>query len=432
LFDRLLNARLPSTRVLALYNTLALAAKPFALGWAAWHGRDPGRARECAQRLARELPEQLVGSLWLHGASVGEARVVSALATRLGERFPDRPQALSAITSSGLRQLPDNGTRFILPFDFSGYPARLLERLDPRLLVLVETELWPNLIHEAAAANVPIAMVSARLAPERMARYRRWSSLYRPLLERVEIIGAQTAEDAERFELLGAAARAISVTGNLKYDLAAPQIDHELLERRLGNRAGRPVLVAGSTRPGEEPIVLEAFDVLRRSFPDLLLVLAPRHLERVEEILDLTQATWNTAIWSSLEPGEHAAPDIVVIDTLGELASLYGIASVAFVGGTLKPFGGHSPLEPAAAGVPVLIGPHSNHFAEPVRELIAAGGARRVADAVDLSAAASAWLVDAGPRDKAGSAARETIRAHAGALGRTIDTIAPFIERGAA
>jgi 3-deoxy-D-manno-octulosonic-acid transferase len=176
--------------------------------------------------------------------------------------------------------------------------------------------------------------------------------------------------------------------------------------------------------------VLEAFDVLRRSFPDLLLVLAPRHLDRVEEVLKLAQATWNTAVWSSLEPGEHAAPDIVVIDTLGELASLYGIASVAFVGGTLKPFGGHSPLEPAAAGVPVLIGPHSNHFAEPVRELIAAGGARRVADAVDLSAAASAWLVDAGPRDKAGAAARKTIRAHAGALGRTIDTIAPFIERG--
>ena len=168
-FDRLVGARLPSSVVLALYNTLALAAKPFALGWAAWRGRDPERALECAQRTARALPQPLRSSIWLHGASVGEARVVSSLAAMLKERFPTHPQALSALTTSGLRQLPDSETQFILPFDFSGYPARLLARLDPRLLLLVETELWPNLIHEAAAANVPIALASARLAPERMA-----------------------------------------------------------------------------------------------------------------------------------------------------------------------------------------------------------------------------------------------------------------------
>ena len=419
--------------MLALYNTLALAAKPFALGWAAWRGRDPERARECAQRMARELPEPLAGSIWLHGASVGEARVVSSLSALLQERFPGHPQAVSAITSSGLGQLPDVGARFILPFDFRGFPARLLRRLDPRLLVLVETELWPNLIHEVSAANVPIALVSARLAPERMARYRRWSSLYRPLLERVGLIGAQTREDAERFESLGAPAHAITVTGNLKYDLAAPRIDHELLERRLGNWARRPVWVAGSTRPGEEPIVLEAFEVLRRSFPDLLLVLAPRHLERVDEVLALARdGGWDAAVWSSLDRVGHSARDIVVLDTLGELASIYGIARVAFVGGSLRPFGGHSPLEPAAAGVPVMVGPYTDHFAEAASELLDAGGARRVRDAVDLSATASAWLSDAGLRDRTARAARETIRAHAGSLQRTFDAIAAIVDRGVA
>ena len=419
--------------MLALYNTLALAAKPLAMGWAAWHGRDPERARECAQRMARELPEPLVGSIWLHGASVGEARVVSSLAALLQKRFPGHPQAVSANTSSGLGQLPDVGTRFILPFDFRGYPARVLQRLDPCLLVLVETELWPNLIHEASAANVPIALVSARLAPERMSRYRRWSSLYRPLLERVEVVGAQTREDGERFESLGAPARVITVTGNLKYDLAPPRIDREEVERRLGKWAGRPVWVAGSTRPGEEPIVLEAFEVLRRSFPNLLLVLAPRHLERVDEVLGLVRdGGWNVAVWSSLDSVGRVRRDVVVIDTLGELASIYGIASIAFVGGSLKPFGGHSPLEPAAAGVPVLLGPHTDHFAEPARELVEAGAARRVTDAAELTAAASAWLADAGLRDETGQVARETIRAHAGALQRTLDAITEIVDRGPA
>ncbi len=417
--------------MLALYNTFAFVAKPFALAWAAWRGRDPRHARECAQRTTRELPEPLSRSIWLHGASVGEARVVTTLAASLRERFPDHPLALSAVTATGLAQLPDTGTRFLLPFDFSGYPRRLLKRLEPRLLMLIETELWPNLIHETAAAEVPLALVSARLAPERMARYRRWAALYRPLLQRFALIAAQSQEDAERFESLGAPAGAVCVTGNLKYDLRAPDIDRALFERRLGDLS-RPIWVAGSTRPGEEEILLEAFATLRRSFPELLLVLAPRHLQRVHEVVELASSGWNVATWSTLGADSPAPRDVVVVDTLGQLAALYGIARIAFVGGTLKPFGGHSPLEPAVAGIPVHVGPHTEHFEEPVRELLAAGGARRVRDAVDLSAAASAWLADAGLRNLAGEAARETIRRHSGALERTLRAVAPLLSRGGA
>ncbi len=418
-------------RVLVLYNALTLAAKPLAWGWAAWHGRDPGRARECAQRMARELPAGRPNSIWLHGASVGEARVVASLSGLLAERFPERSQVLSAVTTTGLERLPDRGPRFILPFDFRGYPRRVVERLAPSLLVLVETELWPNLIHEVSAAGVPIALVSARLAPERMGRYRRWSALYRPLLERLAAIGAQTREDAERFESLGAPPAVITVTGNLKYDLTAPQIDSTVLEERLGKSVERPVWVAGSTRPGEEPILLEAFDVLKRSFPDLLLLVAPRHLDRVDEVLDLGRAGGHeTARWSTLEAGGR--PDVVVVDTLGELAWLYGIATIAFVGGSLKPFGGHSPLEPAVAGVPVLLGPHTEHFAETAEQLVGAGAARRVTDGVDLSAAASVWLADAGLRRRASRSAGAAIRAHAGALRRTLDAVSPILDRSPA
>ncbi len=297
--------------------------------------------------------------------------------------------------------------------------------------MLIETELWPNLIHETAAAEVPLALASARLAPERMTRYRRWSALYRPLLERFAFIGAQSEEDADRFESLGAPASAVQVTGNIKYDLRPPDIDRAALEQRLGDLA-RPIWVAGSTRPGEEEILLEAFATLRRSFPDLLLILAPRHLRRVDEVVDLASREWSVGTWSTLRGSGPEPRDVVVVDTLGHLAALYGIASIAFVGGTLKPFGGHSPLEPAVAGVPVHVGPHSEHFEEPVRRLLAAGGARRVTDAVDLSATASVWLADDGLRDRAGEAARATIRRHAGALNRTFEAVAQLLSRGPA
>jgi len=417
--------------VLALYNTLAWVAKPFVFAWAAWHGRDPARAREFAQRTARELPDPLRRSLWLHGASVGEARLVSALSGPLREAFPRCPQAVSANTSTGLARLPEVEARFIVPFDFAGFPTRVLKRLDPRLLVLIETELWPNLIRETSAAGVPLALVNARLAAAKMSRYRRFSALYRPLIERFDLIGAQSADDAERFASLGASTGSLTVTGNLKYDLAAPHVDRAALEARIGISPDRQVWVAGSTRPGEEAIVLEAFGVLRRSFPELVLVLAPRHLERIEDVRALVRAAgWEPLSWSLLESDRSSKRDVVLIDTLGELATLYGVARVAFVGGSLKPFGGHSPLEPAAAEVPLMFGPHTDHFAEPARELLEAGGARRVTDASNLSATASVWLADRGLRDRAGEAAGNVVRAHSGALRRTIDLLAPVIERG--
>jgi len=406
--------------MLALYNTLGLLARPLAAGWAAWQRRDPRLADEWNQRMARELPARLPGSVWLHGASVGEARLVSALASRFGEHLPEIPRAVSAVTRTGLERLPrDAAARFLLPFDFRGFPGRVLDRIEPRLLVLLETELWPNLIHEASARDVPIALVNARLAPTRIRRYRRFSGLYRPLLERIDYIGAQSGDDAERFESLGAGSN-IEVTGNMKFDLTAPPLDRISLDRRLGGLDERPVLVAGSTRPGEEQAVLEAFDVLRRSFPSLLLILAPRHLERTEEVARLVrEAGWEPESWSGLDERGAGRPDVVLVDTLGELASLYGIATVAFVGGSLEPFGGHSPLEPAVTGTPVLFGPHTGNFEESARRLLDSKGARRVQDATDLTAAASVWLADPALREAAGQSAAELVRDHSGATART-------------
>jgi 3-deoxy-D-manno-octulosonic-acid transferase len=415
--------------MLALYNTLGLLARPLAAGWAAWRRRDPRLAGEWDQRMARELPARLSGAVWLHGASVGEARLVTALARRFGERFPELPRALSATTRTGLERLPsDASARFLLPLDFRGFPSRVLDRIEPRLLVLLETELWPNLIHEAAARGIPIALINARLAPTRIRRYRRFSALYRPLVERFDYIGAQSADDAERFESLGARS-SVEVTGNMKFDLSAPLVDRAALERRLGGLDGRPVLIAGSTRPGEERVVLESFGTLRRSFPTLLLMLAPRHLERVDEVAGLVrEAGWRPDPWSALDGGRAERPDVVLVDTLGELASLYGIATVAFVGGSLEPFGGHSPLEPAVTGTPVLFGPHTGNFEESTRLLVDGGGARRLRGGVELTAAASAWFADPGLRDAAGRAAAEVVREHSGATTRTFDALASLLQ----
>lgn len=413
--------------MLALYNTLAWAAKPIALGWAAWRGRDPERADEWAQRTARRLPRPLPGCLWLHGSSVGEARIVASLATALRERS-SRSQAVSAFTATGYEQLPDADARFVLPLDFRGYPTRLLERLEPGLLILVETELWPNLIHETAASGIPLVLANARLSPERMVRYRRWSGLYGPLLRRFAVIGAQSSEDAERLVEIGANPDATHVTGNMKYDLRAPQVDRTALQARLA-LDGRPVWVAGSTRPGEEAVVLAAFEVLRRSVPELLLVLAPRHLDRLGEVLQLVRDAGRDPLpWSSTENADSKGREVIVVDTLGDLAALYAIADLAFVGGSLRPFGGHSPLEPAVSGVPVLLGPHTDHFEEPARELVESGGARRVHEETDLIASASAWLADRGLRDRAGAAARETVNRHSGALRRTVELLDPLLE----
>lgn len=416
--------------MLNLYNAATLPLRPLIALWAAWRGRDPGSRTEWAERRAVRLPEAAPGGVWLHGSSVGEARVVELLARELRRRQPERSIAVSAYTSAGRERLPAAphvDASFFLPLDFPGYPGRVLQKLQPRLLALIETELWPNLLNEAHRQRVPVSVLNGRLSSRRMTRYRRFSALYRPALARLAFVGAQSQQDAERFSDLGVPAEIIRVTGNIKYDLPLPREGKEEIRARL--RLGdRPVFAAGSTRPGEEQAVLDAFARARRKRAELLLLLAPRHLQRVAEVEQRILAAGLRATRLSAATGTAQPADVLLVDTLGELAALYQLASVAFVGGSLAPLGGHSPLEPAAVGVPVLFGPHTEHFAEPATALERAGGARRVRDADELGEVVARLFDDGDGRARMGRRAAEVVESNRGALDRTVTLLLGGLE----
>lgn len=408
--------------MLGLYNT---ALMPLRLGLALW-ARLPrsGASRlEWAQRRGRELPEVEAGSLWLHGASVGEARIVSALATGLRRMRPELPLCASALTPGGRSQLPGSpvvDAAFYLPLDFRSIVDRGLRHLSPSLLALVETELWPNLLHRCQARGVPTVMLNARLSARRMGRYRRLGALYRPLLGGMSRIGARSELDAERLVALGAAPDRLEVTGNLKYDLPRPEVTREEIRRRNAIAADRPVFVAGSTAPEEDALVLDAFTELRRDRAELLLILAPRHLDRIDALSREISAR-GLSLRRISQPSAEAAPcEVLLVDEFGSLNDLYVAADVAFVGGSLVPIGGHNMLEPAAASRPVLFGRHTENFREPAQALIDAGGALRLEDAAGLAPTLGALLADPDRREEIGRAAYELVDSHRGALERSL------------
>lgn len=420
--------------MLRLYNTLLLPLRPLAALWFLRHRGSPQRGAEAGERMARRVPAARRGGVWIHGSSVGEARIVSGLARAVRERRPERAIYVSAYTRTGWAQLPQSplaDASFFLPLDFRGFPGRILEALQPTLLVIVETELWPNLLHETQRSGTPVIVVNARLAPGRMSRYRRLAPLYRPLLERLCRVGAQSADDAARFLELGVPGKAVRITGNVKYDLPVPEVDEEALRREVGLEPGRPVFVAGSTGPGEEAPVLEAFAALRATHPRLFLILAPRHPERSAAVEQLARSRGHRTHRLSRGPVVPGATDLLLVDVMGRLGGLYKLGSAAFVGGSLVPIGGHNVLEPAAVGVPVFFGPHTSHFAEPAEALLRAGGARRVSDAAALARGVSELLDNDGVRLKAARNATRVVEENRGAMGRSVDLVLECLDAGA-
>lgn len=412
--------------MLRVYNTLLLSLRPLAAVWFHRYRGSAQRGVEAGERMARRLPAARRGGVWIHGSSLGEARIVAGLARAVRAREPQRSISVSAYTRTGRAQLPEPpvaDAAFFLPLDFSGFPGRILGALRPDLLVIVETELWPNLLHEAHRSGARVALVNARLAPERMKRYRRLSGLYRPLVRRLCRVGAQSESDAGRFLELGVPGAALRVTGNVKYDLPAPVVDEPGLRREVGLAAGRPVLVAGSTGPGEDAPVLDAFAVLRGEHPRLFLVLAPRHPERADDVEQLARARGFRPHRLSRGPLGEEPADLLLVDEVGRLGSLYKLGAAAFVGGSLVPIGGHNVLEPAALGVPVLFGPHTHHFEEPAEALLRAGGARRVHDASSLAGEVAALLGDDDARLRAARNALKVVEENRGAMERTVDLV---------
>jgi 3-deoxy-D-manno-octulosonic-acid transferase len=391
----------------------------------------PGHWRGLADRLGRLAPtERAVATagtvVWLHAASVGELVAARVLLRRLRERFPERLYVVSTATRTGLalaRTMPETHLALLLPLDAPGPVRRLLGHFRLEAFLFTETEVWPTLLVELAEARVPAFMVSGRVSTRTAARTRWLRPLYRRALASVTCC-MQTEEDAKRIIALGADPRRVQVAGSLKFD--GDRDEPPAHVRRLGHALGPArAVVAGSTHPGEDEAVLDAYRRVVAGRPDVVLVLAPRHPDRMRGAAAAIEAAGLRCIHYSRVGNERIeAPAVVLLDVMGALAHCYALGVAAFVGGSLVPVGGHNVLEPAAAARPVLVGPHTEHAAEVVERLVAGGAAIRVSSAESL-AWALAGLLDAPERAAdMGRRARALVESGQGAVERHLKIIA--------
>jgi len=381
-------------------------------------------------------PEEAAGGIWLHALSVGEVASALPLLEALGRRFPELPLCLSAATAQGLAVARQRlaGSRvqvFVRPLELPWAVYRLLRRLRPRLFVLVEGDIWPYWNWVLKERGVPCLLVNDRVSPRTFKGYRRLGPLARELFAGFDRVLAQTEVDHRRLLAVGVPPEKVAVGGNLKFDSAPDELDaarREETARELG-LAGRPVLAAGSTHPGEDEVCLDAFKALLPAHPDLALLLAPREVSRGGELLRLARrrGLWAARVSQGRPP---AGTQVVILDVLGRLARSYACCRAAFVGGSLVPVGGHNLLEPAVQGVPVLFGPITHNFLEMARQLEECGGGRRVSDAASLAAAWREILEQPPVARRMGRAARDFCREHRGAVQRAVAEAAALLEGG--
>jgi 3-deoxy-D-manno-octulosonic-acid transferase len=371
--------------------------------------------------------------LWFHAVSVGEVLLLRPLIHEMGRRRPNWQIVISTTTSTGLsvarRTFPDLIT-FYAPLDFSWATRRAVARVRPSVLALVELELWPNLIREANRSGTKVAIINARLSARSYRGYRRLRGPLRPTLGRIDVVTAQNAEYARRFVELGVPRNRVSVTGSVKYDgLESDRNNPKTRELRhwLGLTSSQPVFVAGSTMEGEEEAVLAAYRVARRQHPALRLILVPRHRERFESVAQWLALQGEEVVRRSQlnMPAASAAgggsPPIILIDSIGELAAVWGLADLAFVGGSLRPGrGGQNMMEPAAYGASVMFGPHVANFRETVDQLLRRQAARQVADAGELTSGLLDDLENPEVAAQRGVAGRTFVLSQHGASGRTL------------
>jgi 3-deoxy-D-manno-octulosonic-acid transferase len=410
-----------------LYSLLIYLALPFAFAAVLWRGlRDRGYWQGPGERFGWGRASA-VGSIWLHAVSLGEVSAAAPLLRALRVRYPQHPIVLTSATPTGRARAKslfgDTVDVRFLPYDTPGAVARFLDRIRPRLGIIMETELWPNLFRECERRGVPLLLASARLSARSVARYRRFGSLARGIFSATTLIAAQTREDAERFIAIGAGSDAIHVVGNIKFDLeigAGASRSGEGRELRGSLGGARPVWIAGSTHAGEEEQVLAAHEELPA---DALLLLVPRHPHRFESVSELLNQRGVKFVRRSARLAPDATTRVLLVDTVGELATLYAAADAAFVGGSLVPIGGHNLLEPAALGLPVLTGPSHANGEEIARLLLAEGAALEVSDARELAAALSRLLADPEERRRMGDIGRRIVESNRGSVARLLELI---------
>lgn len=425
-----------------LYNLLFpvffLLSAPYYF-WKLW--RRGGWQEGFGERFGR-VPGEKAGALaghkvlWLHAVSVGEVNVCLQIIAALRPRLAGWKFLVSTTTSTGMgelaKKLPADVTRIYYPVDFPWSVRRALDAVRPAAFVLVEAEFWPNFLWQVRDRGVPVLLANARVSDKSFRGYRRAGFLFRELFSNFAAVGAQNEADAARLRELGCRTDAIHVTGNAKFDAAAPLaaggLDVPGLLQQVGVPAGAEVLVAGSTHAGEEVLLAQMVRRLRQRFPNLFLVLVPRHFERTKTIVEELRPTGlRLALRSELAAGQAFAPgtvDCLLVNTTGELRHFYRHATVVFVGKSLTAKGGQNPIEPAALGKAMVFGPHMENFRPIAAEFVACDGAMQAADAAGVEAALASLLADAARREQLGANAVRVVQRNQGASERTAEMIA--------
>ena len=410
------------------YTLLLYALLPRALWHLLWRARrQPAYLRRIPERFGYYRQRSAAPLIWIHAVSVGETRAAEPLIRALQKEYPGRRILLTHMTPTGWESgealFGDTVSRCYLPYDFPGAIARFLDRFRPCMGLVMETELWPNLIHACRERTVPLYVVNARLSAKSYARYRRFPELTRASLGELTAVAAQTADDAQRLTALGA--RNITVTGNLKFDIAPPTAQLALGRSwRESYGPGRPVLLAASTREGEEQMLLAHFHELDRETSSVLLIIVPRHPQRFDEVAALIEHSGLRYQRRSGNAIIDPQTQVLLGDSMGELFAYYAACDVAFIGGSLLPFGGQNMIEACAAGKPVLFGPHTYNFSEAAEGAVATGAALRVATAAELMREGRLLLLeDAGAARRMGEAGLAFVTAHQGATQRVLNLV---------
>ena len=409
--------------MLTLYRIFLYIALPLVLLRLLWRGlRERRYLKNIPRRLGFVGKHHAPGGIWIHAVSVGEVNAATQLVEHLLKKHPDKPITITTMTPTGadrvLKTFGDRVRHCYLPYDYPGAMRRFLGAMRPRIGLVMETEIWPNLIDRCHRNKVPMIYINVRLSKRSHRGYRRFRKLIRPALRKIDHFAAQGKADSRRLIDLGAPPAAVRVTGNLKFDAALPPGVGEAartLRENLGS--GRPVWVAGSTHEGEEEQILEAFAHLRKDFKSLLLVIAPRHPPRFNAVYRLCESQgYNTVLRSHETKSISPDCEVYVADTMGELPLLIAAADLVFIGGSLVPVGGHNVLEASAAGVPVVFGRYMFNFAEIATLLQKHTAGIQVMNADELANAVRRLLNDPLLREQYATRGRELVEKNRGAL----------------
>jgi 3-deoxy-D-manno-octulosonic-acid transferase len=422
--------------VRTLYTALLYLLAPLVLMRLVWRGLRSPEYRHCwSERFGAIHPTVGERVIWVHAVSVGEVQAAESTIRALIDLYPEYSLLITTVTATGAAHVSElfggEVAHVYAPYDLPDVVSRFIDRVRPRLAIVMETELWPNLFRTCRQRNIPLLLVNARLSEKSLVGYRRFGRLMDKTLEAVTEIAARSPLDAERFRALGADPDRIRVSGDLKFEQHLPSGLYEraaLLRQEWG--VNRHVWIAGSTHEGEDELILDVYGEIRKTIGDCLLVLVPRHPKRFEAVAALCRQRGYRSVLRSERLVCEPDTAVFIGDSMGELLMFYAAADVAFVGGSLVDAGGHNMLEPAALGIPVVIGPHVSNFSAVSDLLLTAGACRQVMHAAELQDIVQSWLLDAGERHRIGEKGREAVDQNRGALSTVLGMVSRHLLAG--